>query len=308
MSVTASKGSGAMARPKKTGLDYFPFDVDFFRGVKIRITLARYGASGVLLFIYLLSLIYSGNGYYLEYDDDLKYIAAADLRMKPDNIGQIINFFCKRSLFDNKLFTTDKVLTSTGIQKRYQEAIKGRVMKRPKEERTETVNAKLWLLKSEETQSFIKVHPNSDNSKKNSSYSENNSINSKNNTTKESKVNKSKVNERRVVLQLPCTNGIYDVTSEQVELLEQVYTNIDVMASLLNLVDFAHTNPDKQRPLAGAEIWIRKWLTGDSNGTYKPKSVPTEKSTQINKPDNKNNKSDNTSYDINVFYEHDIFE
>ena len=307
MSVTANKGSGAMARPKKTGLDYFPFDVDFFRGVKIRITLARYGASGVLLFIYLLSLIYSGNGYYLEYNEDLIYIAAADLQMKPDNIGQIINFFCKRSLFDNKLFTTDKVLTSAGIQKRYQEAIKGRIKKRPKEECTETVNVKFWVLKSEETQSFIKVHPNSDNSKKNSSYSENNPINSKKNTTKESKVNKSKVNERRVVLQLPCTNGNYDVTSEQVELLQQTYKDIDVMQSFRKMLDYLKCNPKSQRPLDAMDNRILLWLTQDNNKALSD-NIAKAKSTQTNKSDNKNNKSDNTSYDIDVFEKYDIFE
>ena len=190
MSVTANKGSGAMARPQKKGLDYFPFDVDFFRGIKIRITMARYGSSGVLLFIYLLSMIYS-NGYYIEYNEDLTYIAAADLQMKPEKIGQIINFFCKRSLFDNKLFTTDKVLTSEGIQKRYQEMVKNRAKKN-----TVTVNERFWVLKKEETQSFIKVHPNSDNSKKNDSYSKNNPDNSKNNPIKESKVKESKVKER----------------------------------------------------------------------------------------------------------------
>lgn len=284
-----------MARPQKKGLDYFPFDVDFFQGIKIRITMARYGASGVLLFIYLLSIIYS-NGYYVEYNEDLIYIAAADLQMKPENIGQIINFFCKRSLFDNKLFTTDKVLTSVGIQKRYQEMVKSRAKKN-----TVTVNAKLWLLKKEETQSFIKVHPNSDNSEKNDSYSKKNSFNSKNNTIKESKVKKSKVNERRVVLQLPCTNGNYDVTSEQIDTLQQANKSIDVMQSFRKMLDYLKCHPNSKRPLDAMENRIIMWLTQDNAKALseqkqeKPKTV-------------KSSKSDNTSYDINVFNEYDIFE
>lgn len=284
-----------MARPQKKGLDYFPFDVDFFQGIKIRITMARYGASGVLLFIYLLSMIYS-NGYYVEYNEDLIYIAAADLQMKPENIGQIINFFCKRSLFDNKLFTTDKVLTSVGIQKRYQEMVKSRAKKN-----TVTVNAKLWLLKKEETQSFIKVHPNSDNSKKNDSYSKKNSFNSKNNTIKESKVKKNKVNERRVVLQLPCTNGNYDVTSEQIDTLQQANKSIDVMQSFRKMLDYLKCHPNSKRPLDAMENRIIMWLTQDNAKALseqkqeKPKTV-------------KSSKSDNTSYDINVFNEYDIFE
>lgn len=295
MLVTANKGSGAMARPQKKGLGYFPFDVDFFRGIKIRITMARYGASGVLLFIYLLSMIYS-NGYYVEYNEDLIYIAAADLQMKPENIGQIINFFCKRSLFDNTLFTTDKVLTSAGIQKRYQEMVKSRAKKN-----MVTVSAKFWLLKKEETQSFIKVHPNLDNSEKNNGYSKKNSFKSENNTTKESKVKKSKINERRVVLELPCTNGNYDVTSEHIDTLQQAYKNIDVMQSFRKMLDYLKCHPNSQRPLDAMENRIMMWLSQDNTKALSEQKQ--EKPKTVN-----SGKSDNTSYDINVFNEYDIFE
>lgn len=179
-----------MARPIKRGFDYFPFDVGFFRSLKIRIIMARFGADGIILYIYLLTVIYSEKGYYAEYNDDLIDIAAADLNMKPQKIGQIINFFCKRSLFDSTLFTTDKVLSSTGIQKRYQEMVKSRAVRKEI-----AVNAKFWILEKEETQSFIKVHPHSDFSEKNKGFSEKNIGKSEENDIKESKVNKSKVNE-----------------------------------------------------------------------------------------------------------------
>ena len=60
-----------MARPQKTGLDYFPFDVDFFSDKKIRRLRAKYGNDGVTAYIYILCLIYRDKGYYAEYDDDL---------------------------------------------------------------------------------------------------------------------------------------------------------------------------------------------------------------------------------------------
>ncbi len=170
-----------MARPIKKGFDYFPFDVGFFRNIKIRITLMRFGAGGVLLFIYLLTVIY-GQGYYIEYNEDLLCIASDDLQMKPEKIGQIINFFCKQSLFDGKLFTTDKVITSKGIQSRYQQMIKARALKNPV-----TVNERFWLLEKNETETFIKVLPKNDNSEKNNNNSEKN----------ESKVKKSKVKKSK---------------------------------------------------------------------------------------------------------------
>ena len=107
----------------------------------------------------------------------------------------MFSFFLKRSLFDDTLFKADKILTSKGIQRRYQEAIKQRALKNPVQ-----VDAKFWLLEKEETQSFIKVRPNENYSENNRNFSKNNDSFSVNNPhkVKESKVNKSKVNESSV--------------------------------------------------------------------------------------------------------------
>lgn len=181
-----------MARPVKEGLTYFPFDVDFFSDKKIRILKSRYGADGITLYMYLLCEIYKSNGYYLETDDDFYYIISDDLNMSYEKIRQIMNFLLERSLFNDTLFKSDKVLTSIGIQKRYQEAIKNRALKRTIE------ITEFWLLEKNETQSFIKVNPNLNKSEINSSKSRNNSNKSENNDTKKSKVNKNKVNESKV--------------------------------------------------------------------------------------------------------------
>lgn len=81
-----------------------------------------------------------------------------------------------------------EVITSPGIQKRYQEAVKGR-------KRQFEVNAEIWLLDEEETASCIKVANNKVFSEKNPYKSEKNKSKSKKNTAKESKVNKSKGKE-----------------------------------------------------------------------------------------------------------------
>ncbi len=179
-----------MARPRKQGCAYFPFDVSFFRDIKIRSVTARFGTSGVLLYVYLLTVIYD-NGYYIEYSEDLVDIAAADLMMSTDKVGQIINYFCKRSLFDDTLFTTVKVLTSAAIQRRYQEIVKSRALKTPV-----AVEGKFWVLNFDETQDFIQVRHDENYSEKNESFSENNPSFSEKNDIKKSKVKKSKVKER----------------------------------------------------------------------------------------------------------------
>lgn len=156
-----------MARPIKKGLDYFPFDVDFFSDIKIRSLKGKYGTDGAILYIYLLTEIYK-NGYYLPVDDDFIYVISDTLNMTDDKIGQIINFLLGRSLFDDTLFKSEKVLTSRSIQLRFQEAVKSRASKTPIEV------GRFWILNENETQSFIKCTHFSDSSENNKSFSKNN--------------------------------------------------------------------------------------------------------------------------------------
>lgn len=180
-----------MARPKKQGLDYFPFDVDFFSNKKIKILKSRYHTDGVLIYIYLLCEIYK-NGYYIIWDEDYKFIVADDLNLSDGLIEQVIAFLVKRSLLTSILLGSDTALTSPGIQSRFQEAVKPRASKSPV-----SVIKELWLLTKEKTQGFIKVINLKGFSENNPDNSENNPDNSENNSTKESKVKKSKVKERR---------------------------------------------------------------------------------------------------------------
>lgn len=97
-----------MARPKKSGLSYFPLDTDFFdNDSRIKILKARYRADGIMIYVYLLCEIYK-NGYYIQVDDDLEYIIASELGVSVDKVKQVLNFLLKKSLFDSKLFSSDK--------------------------------------------------------------------------------------------------------------------------------------------------------------------------------------------------------
>lgn len=177
-----------MARPRKEGMAYFSFDVDFFSNKRIKILKARYGSDGITIFLYLLCEIYK-NGYYLKIDDDFEFIISDDLNMDCNKVKQVLNFLLERSLFDDKLFQSDKVLTSAGIQKRFQLAVKSRASKNP-------ITIKdFWILSEDETEPFIKVNSFLNNSEKNESYSEKNIPNSWNNAIKKSKENKSKENK-----------------------------------------------------------------------------------------------------------------
>ena len=171
-----------MARQQKDGLDYFPLDVDFFEDEKIKILRARYGADGISLYIYLLCRIYK-KGYYIKVDNDFEYILSADLNMGADKVRQVLTFLLSRSLFDNTLFQSDAVLTSTGIQKRFQLAVKERAKKNP------VKVGRFWLLEKEETKPFIKCTLFDDFSGKNDDYSGKKDVNSPEESLKKSKVN-----------------------------------------------------------------------------------------------------------------------
>lgn len=183
-----------MARPRKEGVAYFSLDVDFFSDKKIKILKARYGADGITIYIYLLCEIYK-NGYYLEVDDDFQFVISDDLNMNCDKVNQVLAFLLERSLFDRKLFQSDAVLTSAGIQRRFQLMVKSRAVKNPIQIKD------YWLLSEEETEPFIQVNYFLDNSKNNDDNSKNNSwnnsFNSEKNGIKKSKVKESKENESK---------------------------------------------------------------------------------------------------------------
>ena len=173
-----------MARPRQDGLLYFSFDTDFFYADKrIKRLQSKFENDGLIFYIYLLTEIYR-NGYYISWDEESTEDAAADLHLKEGFIEQVLEYLRGRSLLTVSILSTGvTVITSPGIQRRYQEAKKG-------SKRQIEVNSEIWLLDKEETASCIKVTQNVSFSEKNQSKSEKNHV-------KESKVKESKVKESR---------------------------------------------------------------------------------------------------------------
>ncbi len=214
-----------MPRPRKKGLDYFPLDSDFFEDQKIKILKARYGADGVTIYLYLLCEIYK-NGFFIHATEDFYYVMSDDLRMDIVKIRQVLNFLLERSLFDDTLFQSDKVLTSIGIQRRYQAAVKERAKKTPVEV------GGYWLLKKSETEPFIKCALFEDYSGKNGGFSRNNEGFSRDLSLKKSKEKKSKVNKSnyyadpdldktfQMYIAMRNSNQKYPLTEEQINVLK----------------------------------------------------------------------------------------
>ena len=202
-----------MGRPRKSGLDYFPVDSDIFDDFGIRILISRYGMDGFGLYMYILTKVYKDRGYYLKADEDLEYIISTDLRMSVEKVRQVLAYLYSRSLLERieirdrgvsrsadsgKLVTPVTAITSTGIQRRYQEAVKSRGQKNAVE-----VKQELWLLEEKETQPFIKVLPSLSISGNNESFSEKNQSFSEKNAINKRKVNKSKSKVKKSICEPP---------------------------------------------------------------------------------------------------------
>lgn len=174
-------------RKQSQGIDYFPFEVDFFSDKKSKVLKARYGADGITVYLYLLCQIYR-EGYYTRVDKDFKFMVSDDLNMSPDKVEQIMTFLLERSMFDEQLFKSDAVLTSTGIQERWQKAVKTRASKTPIEV------TEYWLLNEEQTAAFIKRTLFKNISEKKTLSSEKKDFNSENYSQR--KVKESKENNK----------------------------------------------------------------------------------------------------------------
>lgn len=109
-----------MARTNKVGIDYFPFDVDFFNDEKIEFTSARFGIKGEIIAIRLLCKIYR-SGYYTNWNEDECTLLAkrAGDGITPTLVSDIVKELAKRGFFEKSLFDRFNILTSKGIQKRY---------------------------------------------------------------------------------------------------------------------------------------------------------------------------------------------
>ena len=113
-----------MARPRKTGLDYFPFDVDFFNDEKIEAISGEFGIKGEIVAIKLLAAIYR-NGYFIEWSEMLQMKMLKTLpSISKELLTEIVQRLVRWNFFDEGLFNSDNVLTSRGIQRRYFEAMK----------------------------------------------------------------------------------------------------------------------------------------------------------------------------------------
>lgn len=106
-------------RPTKQGIDYFPMDVGFFTDVKIRKISRACGSQSTSILICLLCNIYKDEGYYILWDEDLPFVIADTVGVSEGAVKEVLIKSLQVGFFDQKLYEKYKILTSSGIQKRF---------------------------------------------------------------------------------------------------------------------------------------------------------------------------------------------
>lgn len=113
-----------MPRPIKNGLDYFPLDVNL--DDKIALIEAEFGLTGFAVIVKLFQKIYGERGYYCEWTNEVALLFGHKNGLGGTAVSEIVSASIRRGIFDKNLFDKYSVLTSTGIQKRYFEAVNRR--------------------------------------------------------------------------------------------------------------------------------------------------------------------------------------
>jgi hypothetical protein len=105
-----------MARPQKTGLEYFALDVDM--DDEVELIEAEHGLEGFAILIKLFQKIYS-EGYYYPWAEKEQLLFSKRVSVDRNKVTSIVNDCIKWGIFSEVLYEKYGILTSKRIQSQY---------------------------------------------------------------------------------------------------------------------------------------------------------------------------------------------
>lgn len=108
-----------MARPSKTGLDYYNLDTDIFLNRKIKRLIKHMSGKGFLIYSYILTEIYRDKGCFIVWDSDTAFDVSDFLNVPENVVNEVVSYCCKVGLFNKELLASESILTSVEIQERW---------------------------------------------------------------------------------------------------------------------------------------------------------------------------------------------
>lgn len=106
-----------MGRPSKTGLDYFPMDVDFDADDKIYMIEAKH-RDGYKIIVKLLAEVYR-HGYFKTWSERDLLVFAGKKGIPAEDVRGVVETALEGGFFSREQYEINGILTSAGIQQRY---------------------------------------------------------------------------------------------------------------------------------------------------------------------------------------------
>ena len=103
----------------KTGFNYASMDTDRFQDIRIKRLKKEKGCEGFAVYEYVLNEIYRDKGCYLEWNDDVAFDVAEYWGLEEEKVKAVIEYCGSVGLFDDRLLSSNSILTSLSIQNRY---------------------------------------------------------------------------------------------------------------------------------------------------------------------------------------------
>lgn len=262
-----------MGRSPKVGLDYFRLDVHL--DDKFKLIEAEFGLKGFAVVVKLYQRIYGEQGYYCEWNDDVALVFGDETRLGANAVSEIVTAAIKRRLFDRTLFDKYSILTSTGIQKWYFEAVGRR-------EQVEVIqeyllisadilpkNVNINRISADRNRVSADRNPHSRAEDSKGEYSRGDGVDAEQpsgrSTPPPSPFN------------IPLNDGtLYNVPLQDIATYKKLYQAVDVEAELRGMIGWCLSNPKRRKTNTGIKGFITRWLkkTQDEGGTHR--QIPRE--------------------------------
>ena len=222
------------------GLSYFPVDINMFTDMKIRKLIKYQGGKGVTVYTCLLCCIYK-EGYYIKWDNELPFTISELTGFEEAYVLEVLKCCLNVGLFSKGLFDTNQVISSVGIQHRYDEIC--RLSKR------KAIVSEYDLINSEEMPIYSEL--NSENSELMQQSKE-----------KESKEKESKENSFFLIQELSnqfySSNPIYAKDSQKDFPALKIFAEF-ISNKIFSRPDFSNLDDDYQKRIASEFQVVSNW-------------------------------------------------
>ncbi len=99
------------------------FSIETEDDIKMKLLMKKYGVKGLGLYVFLLKQIYR-ESYYINFTSEIKELILLETGLSENEAEEIFDFLLQKGFIDKFLYEKHKIITSSEIQKRYNQIMK----------------------------------------------------------------------------------------------------------------------------------------------------------------------------------------